>query len=187
MTVSTTYRLWTHIRDELEVRRALAVVDELPTSDAREANFDWWMGRPAMFDGRTSFSDCIPKTQPDRPRWVIEGDIVVLCLDLVNPYARHDDGPWSVQGEPSRNTVLMKALSAISSDPDGTIVGARQGEYEDDWSPLVVWKGAILPMSVPGADNLDKQPAEIGQHPGTIDPDRIGLTEDGEALFLFAE
>lgn len=180
---STTYRLWMHIDDVAAAREALKPMSELLTGPARRADFDWWNGMPAMFDARTSFSDLIPPTQPEGPDfWAIEGEVLVLCVDLINPSVRHDDGPVAEIGEPSRATILMRCLEGLSSEPDGRIVGGVQYDHADDWLPLVSWKGRILPAYVPGASNYDKRPDGIVQHPGIIPVETIRESADGRSL-----
>ena len=180
---ATTYRLWMHVEDVVKTRKALERIIEFPHGPARPADFDWWNGMPAMFDAQTSFSNMIPPTQPDGLWfWVIEGDVLVLCIDLINPYVRHDHNPDAEHGEPSRSSVLMNYLSGLSSEPDGKIVGGMQTEHSDDWIPLVSWKGRIMPTYVPGAQNYDRKPQRIIQHDGLIPIDTIRENVDGRSL-----
>ena len=182
---TTTFRLRMRTTDTRAVIEALTILGELPIHDARRTDFDWDIGMPARFDRATSFSDRIPTEQPDAPTyWRLDGDILTLCLDLINPSARHDDGVSMEIGEPSRESILLDALSAICVEPEGVIVGGWQAEYSDDWAPLVSWKGRVVCSYVPDGGSYGRMTGAVVQHEGIIDPSLLAANEDDASLVI---
>ncbi len=182
MSQITTYRMRFATRmPASEIAEKMIEMGRLPLSSPRSAGFSG-MDFRALVGEKLSFSDHIPDEDLEAPYWSYDGTVVTIAVDLTNPQYRDDDSDFCEVGEPSRQTTLIDIATSICQAEEGEIIGAWQGEYSEDWHPLVYIGGKIRRAFVQGYYNLrwDEQPAQFR---GKILPEHLE-DDDGKSVTI---
>lgn len=173
---TTTYRVrWTASLEDLQMVQAMLPAAGLPLSRARP--YDDICEDVSLVAPGVSIAGLVPaETIPEPACWTFNGKDLVFTADLLNPQYRHDDSTFAEIGEPSRERVLLDALTATCGAPDGTIVGAWTSDHSDHWHPVVFVGGRVARSFVECRPGYKADGAI--QHDGRL-PDGLTVHQDG--------
>lgn len=140
---STTYRVrWPAALGDLQLLQAMLPTAGLPLSRARA--YDDICEDVSLVAPGVSIAGLVPtETIPEPACWSFDGTGFAFTADLLNPHHRHDDSMFAEPGEPSRERVLLDALTTTCGATDGTIVGAWMSDHSDHWHPMVFLGGRV--------------------------------------------